>query len=243
MRMKVLTLALASTAALLAASNAQAGQVDITNVAVQSYETTDLSGTINGSPFDESAITTLLLLTTTTGSILPVFCVDLLHNINIASYNPPLPYITGTVSTDSTGAQPGAGNPLPNPPVPGEIQALANLGVAAYDNGVTNADVYTAIAAAIWYDEYNTGANSLSVTGDSVVGSAAPGSPATGLSGLSFARRHQSALAAARTSSAWPGTFTLRQTLARRPLRSIRKVERSTPKYLRPYMLFSFHTP
>jgi hypothetical protein len=56
MRMKVLTLALASTAALLAASNAQAGQVDITNVAVQSYETTDLSGTINGSPFDQSAI-------------------------------------------------------------------------------------------------------------------------------------------------------------------------------------------
>jgi hypothetical protein len=142
MRMKVWTLALASTAALLAASNAQAGQVDITNVAVQSYETTDLSGTINGSAFDESAITTLLLLTTTTGSILRVFCVDLLHNINIASYNPPLPYITGSVSTDSTGSQPGTGNPLASP-VPGEIQALANLGVAAYDNGVTNADVYS----------------------------------------------------------------------------------------------------
>jgi hypothetical protein len=204
MRMKVLTLALASTAALLAASNAQAGQVDITNVAVQSYETTDLSGTINGSPFDESAITTLLLLTTTTGSILPVFCVDLLHNINIASYNPPLPYITGTVSTDSTGAQPGAGNPLPNPPVPGEIQALANLGVAAYDNGVTNADVYTAIAAAIWYDEYNTGANSLSVTGDSVVGSAAPGSPATGLIAIDLA--YAAANATDYSTGLYPGT-------------------------------------
>ena len=94
-------------------------------------------------------------MTTTTGSILPVFCVDLLHNINIGSYDPPLPYITGPAATDSTGAQPGTGNPLASP-VPGEIQALANLGVDEDDAGMTNPDVYTAITAAIWYVEYNT---------------------------------------------------------------------------------------
>ena len=98
MRMRVL--ALASTAALLAASNAHAGQVDITNVGVQSGETTTVTGTINSDPIDESPITTLLTLTTTSGNILPVFCVDLLHDINIGSYSPPLTYITGSVSTD-----------------------------------------------------------------------------------------------------------------------------------------------
>jgi PEP-CTERM motif-containing protein len=177
------TLALASTAALFAASGAHAGQIDITNVGVQSYETTDLSGTINGSTLSESAITTLIELTTTAANILPVFCVDLFHDINIGSYSPPLPYTLASVSTDSTGAEPGEGNSLPNPPVPGEIQALANLGAADYEGGVTNADVYTAIAAAIWYIEYNTAGNSLSVTGDGAVGSATAGDPggATGL--------------------------------------------------------------
>src|SRR5208283_2896074 len=129
MRLKVL--ALGSTAALFVASGANAGQIDITDVGVQSYQTTDLSGTVNGNAFSQSAITTLITLTTTTGSILPVFCVDLFHNINIGAYSPPLPYITGSVSTDSTGAQPGTGNTLPTSPppsVPGEIQALANLG-------------------------------------------------------------------------------------------------------------------
>ncbi len=48
---------------------------------------------------------------------------------------------------------------------------------------MTSADVYTAIAAAIWYIEYNTNGNSLSVTGDAAVGSATAGDPggATGL--------------------------------------------------------------
>src|SRR5450755_1360486 len=68
------------------------------------------------------------------------------------------------------------------------------------------------------------------------------------VSGQRFARRNLvcyffSALAAASTSSAWPGTLTLRQLLAMRPLPSIRKVERSTPMYLRPYIDFSTHTP
>ena len=52
-----------------------------------------------------------------------------------------------------------------------------------------------------------------------------------------------SASAASSTSSAWPGTFTFRQTLRITPLPSMRKVERSMPIYFLPYMLFSTHTP
>ena len=51
------------------------------------------------------------------------------------------------------------------------------------------------------------------------------------------------ACAAASTASAWPGTLTFRQIFAIRPSAPTRKVERSTPMYLRPYMLFSTHTP
>ena len=199
-------LALTVTTALLVSSGAHADQIYITNVGVQSGETTDITGTINSSSFSQSPITTLLTLTTTTGSILPVFCVDLLHDIGIGSYSPPLPYITGTVATDSTGAQPGTGNSLPDPPVPGEIQALANLGAADYYKGVTDADVYTAIAASIWYLEYNTNSNSLSVTGDAAVGMATAGSPdtATGLIGLDLA--YAAANAADYSIGLYPGT-------------------------------------
>ena len=45
------------------------------------------------------------------------------------------------------------------------------------------------------------------------------------------------------TAAAWPGTLTLRQLRATRPVSSIRNVARSTPIYLRPYMLFSTHVP
>lgn len=83
MRMKVF--ALASITALFAASGAHATQIYITNVGVQSSDTTTLTGTINSSPFSESPITTLIELTTTTGSILPVFCVDLFHDIGIGA--------------------------------------------------------------------------------------------------------------------------------------------------------------
>ena len=54
--------------------------------------------------------------------------------------------------------------------------------------------------------------------------------------------RH-SARAAASTSSTWPGTLTLRQTRRMAPLPSIRKVARSIPMYVRPYMLFSTQVP
>src|SRR5580704_14015481 len=56
-------------------------------------------------------------------------------------------------------------------------------------------------------------------------------------------RLGQSAFAAFSTSATWPGTLTLCQTPRTVPLLSIRKVLRSMPMYLRPYMLFSIQTP
>ena len=55
--------------------------------------------------------------------------------------------------------------------------------------------------------------------------------------------RAQSALAASSTSSTWPGTLTLRQTLRTLPLASIRNVARSIPMNFLPYMDFSTQTP
>ena len=51
---------------------------------------------------------------------------------------------------------------------------------------------------------------------------------------LCAGRPHGNSRAAASTSSAWPGTFTLRQMRKIVPSRSIRKVARSIPIYLRP---------
>ena len=58
-----------------------------------------------------------------------------------------------------------------------------------------------------------------------------------GLSGLEVIRRLRaqgSSRAADRTASACPGTFTLRQIRLMTPSRSMRKVARSIPIYLRP---------
>src|SRR6266436_888242 len=65
------------------------------------------------------------------------------------------------------------------------------------------------------------------------------------LAGESAAGRRDSqrARAAFSTSPTWPGTLTLCQTPRMTPVPSIRKVARSMPIYLRPYMLFSTHTP
>ena len=53
--------------------------------------------------------------------------------------------------------------------MPGEIQALANLGYSNYVNGTGTADIYEALQGAIWTIEYNTNGNSLTVDGGSLV--------------------------------------------------------------------------
>ncbi len=60
---------------------------------------------------------------------------------------------------------------------------------------------------------------------------------------ICLAGQARSAFAAFSTVSTWPGTFTLRQICLIVASAPMRKVARSTPMYLRPYMFFSTHTP
>jgi PEP-CTERM motif len=166
---QVAGVAMSFAAGLIATTGAaNATNFDISNVGFIG-DSTNLSGMINGNPFGESANTGLITLTTTTGSILPVFCIDLFHDINAGSQSPPLPYTTGTIVADSSSNPAGTGgNPL-NPPVPGQIQTLANLGYWDYVHGAGNADIYAGLQGAIWDIEYNTNGNSLTVTGSPAV--------------------------------------------------------------------------
>jgi PEP-CTERM motif len=166
MRVKLAGLAAAGLMGATCAANAT--NFDISNVGFIG-DTTSLSGTINGNPFNESANTGLITLTTTTGSIFPVFCIDLFHTIGIGSQSPPLPYTTGTIVADSSSNPSGTGgNPL-NSPVPGEIQTLANLGYADYVHGTGNADIYAGLQGAIWDIEYNQDGNNLTDAGSLTV--------------------------------------------------------------------------
>jgi hypothetical protein len=160
----VATMSAAALAAVFSASGANAANFEITNVGFTGAGV-NLSGFVNATGVNSGLIT----LTTTTGSILPVFCIDLFHDIGIGSYSPPLPYTTGTIVADSSSNPPGTGgNPL-LAPVPGEIQTLANIGYADYVHGTGTNDIYAGLQGAIWSIEYNTNGNSLSVDGGSAI--------------------------------------------------------------------------
>jgi hypothetical protein len=168
--MKKLLIGSVAALAIVAGSAVVANATDIgvTNVGFIG-DTASLTGTINGSPYSRSVYTGLIVLTTTGGSNLPVFCIDLLHDINLGSYNPALPYTTGTIVADSTTSPAGTGgNPLA-PPVPGELQTLANLGYQYFVHGTGTADIYAGLQGAIWTIEYNLNGNSLTVDGGATV--------------------------------------------------------------------------
>ena len=154
----------AAFAAVLSAPGAHAANVDITNVGFIGAST-DISGFVNGTGVD----TGIILLTTTGGTIIPVFCIDLFHDVSIGGQSPPLEYTTGTIVADSSSNPAGTGgNPLSSL-VAGEIETLVNIGVSDYEHGTGTADIYAGIAGAIWELEYNTNGHSLSVTGSSAI--------------------------------------------------------------------------
>ena len=150
------TLAIAATLPLLAASSAASAAIlDITAVNVESYNTLN----VNGATDIASAIEL-----TVQGQAKPlwVWCVDLDHVVYIGNYDPPLVYQTGQVTTDSTGAQSGTGNPL-SPTISEEIQTLASIGAGIANSASPDAEKLTAIQGAIWEIEY--GFTSSQVTG------------------------------------------------------------------------------
>jgi len=109
---------------------AAAGTVEIDSLAVYPGGSTTVS-VVSPAYGPASVITGLILLGTTGGQTIPVFCVDLFHDIGIGSIGP-YTYYAAPVTTDSSDASspsgPGNGNPL-SATVSGEIQTLADIGV------------------------------------------------------------------------------------------------------------------
>jgi hypothetical protein len=68
----------AAFAAVLSVTAANAANIEITNVGFIG-DATDLSGFVNATGVD----TGIILLTTTGGTIIPVFCIDLFHDVII----------------------------------------------------------------------------------------------------------------------------------------------------------------
>ena len=128
------------------ASTASATVLDVSNVDVNSWNTLS----INGRGVTATAIK---LTTTELPKSLWVFCVDLAHEIGVGDHTPPLQYVTGLVTTDSSGVVSGTGAPL-SLSQSGEIQTLADLGSALANAASPDAEKLTAVAGAIWEVEY-----------------------------------------------------------------------------------------
>jgi hypothetical protein len=151
-------------AMLVGATAASAGTLTIKNVEVdpgpvygEGYNYVNITGNVSpiGVFTKDSQISGLILLTTSTGQTLPVFCVDLFHDVAIGGPQS-LMYQTAQVTTDSTGTDSGTGNLLStSPPVAKEIQTLVNIGYSGYVHGNLDGDHLTALQDAIWDIEYS----------------------------------------------------------------------------------------
>jgi hypothetical protein len=98
-----------------------------------------------------------------------VWCVDLDHVIDLGAQKPALAYAVSPVTTDSTGATSGTGNPLPLVPnVAGEIATLADIGtgIAKADG---SPDDLSAIQGAIWSIEYDEPVTSGNMADDALI--------------------------------------------------------------------------
>ncbi|MGA9600200.1 MAG: hypothetical protein WBS22_08105 [Methylocystis sp.] len=152
---KTLLASAVSAAALLAASAASAADYTISNVGFTG-ETLSWSNTPPGAT-ESSGLAGLITLTTTTGQILPTFCVDLFHNISIGGSG--YQYNRGVLTNDAAVPTP---NTLTSTQV-GEIYALADIGVQQYLSHTGTMDTYAAVQAGIWTVEYGiTGVTGLS---------------------------------------------------------------------------------
>lgn len=148
------------------AGPAFASSIYVDNVQLPYSETVTLSGTVDGSAVSSSnTLAGQILLTVNNGTIangnqyiLPVWCVDLFHDITLGSSG--IVYSLGGLATDNSNSP----TQLSVQQID-EIAALATYGdeqMAANPSNLLAAEVQ----AAIWTVEYNNGSgNSLTVTG------------------------------------------------------------------------------
>jgi len=146
------------------ASTARAGgAVNVDNVQLPYYEDVDLVGNIDGSAYsDLNQMAGMISLTvnnvgSSTQYVLPVWCVDIFHEIVLGSSG--FQFSEGALSTDNSL------NPSPLSPTQiAEILDLATYGNKLMQTAPTN-HTSALVQAAIWTVEYNNGkGNTLTVT-------------------------------------------------------------------------------
>jgi hypothetical protein len=135
--------------------------IDVTNVGLEGGGTVTLSGP----GIDRTVDDTALVFTTRTGAVIPVFCVDIYHDVNLGAVN--ITYVESPLLTDSSGAASGTGTPLSLTQI-GEIEGLADYGATLINqNGADLAVSLSGVQGAIWSIEYP----SVTVTGDAQINS------------------------------------------------------------------------
>jgi hypothetical protein len=140
--------ALSGAICALSAAATASTMIDVTDVAMNNPAAVNISGP----GIDEEVYASAFLFTTSTGSIMPVFCVDIWHDINLGPAN--ILYKEAPLANDSSGALSGTGAALSTAQI-GEIGGLADLGFDLVHHGDANlATDLAGIQAAIWSIEY-----------------------------------------------------------------------------------------
>jgi hypothetical protein len=170
--LKQAALAAATVFGLTGFSPAFAVTVNVDNVQLPYSESINLNGFIDGSSYSDNnqlAGQIVLTVNNTVGSatqyMLPVWCVDIFHNIYLGSSG--FQFSQGVLSTDNST---GTANP---PALLTGTQISTILDLATYGNSLMQSDPTNhnsaLVQAAIWTEEYNnTNGNTLTVTGGDI---------------------------------------------------------------------------
>jgi len=171
--LRTLLLAAGATTA-LAAGQAQAGLVTVTNLAIPVYETVDLNNITPGAPIDvyagQNVFTTSMLTT------IDAWCIDVFHDITLGGLNDTfndIPFAPGATDNATPTAH------LLTTPVIDKLAGLFTIGTdilqdgelkafnAHYGTSGTAADWSAAIQLAIWDTEYQPNYGALNWSGGS----------------------------------------------------------------------------
>jgi hypothetical protein len=170
--LKQAALAAATVFGLTGFSPAFAATINVDNVQLPYSESINLNGFIDGSSYSDNnqlAGQIVLTVNNTVGSatqyVLPVWCVDIFHNIYLGSSG--FQFSQGVLSTDNST---GTANP---PALLTGTQISTILDLATYGNSLMQSDPTNhnsaLVQAAIWTEEYNnTNGNTLTVTGGDI---------------------------------------------------------------------------
>jgi hypothetical protein len=164
-------LAAAALLGLVGIAPAMALEINVNNVQLPYSESLNLNGTIDGSSYNEynQLAGQIVLTVNNVGSAaqysLPVWCVDIFHNIYLGSSG--FQFSEGVLSTDNSAGTTDGPAPLTGTQIT-EIIDLATYGNALMQSSPTN-HTSALVQAAIWSAEYNNNAgNSLAVTGGDI---------------------------------------------------------------------------